>query len=560
MKLYNYIKKTVFVMLPLFVGVMSGCTDDFEDINTNPNEIDAGTLPLTSQFQEPLTYVYFPQQNLFQYATNLNIDLFGGYFMTPHNFGGSGNADYSLNRGFCGGMYEAFTLHIFNKTSELIPFCEEKGFHDYAAVLRIVQAYGAIMTTDAYGPMEFTCKLEGADSYYYDTQETIYKYLFTDLEKAVSSIKTAQTMENEKCLWDYWCKGDKDLWIKIANTLRLRMAIRISKVDPSLAKTEAEKAYSSGVLTDADKDIVVAGSSNELYRMMIGDWFDCGVNATLSTMLTGLKDPRLPLYLTKNVAAITDTQNNNKEIPADSEYLGIRAGCNLPAKMNAWCYYSKLPGNTGMALPIMKVAEAYFLRAEGALRGWNMGGTAKDLYETGIRTSIKNEYTYRFSYVADKDQTSVDVSDAAINAYINDENNVQADYIDPSNAENNYAIKKKISVKWEDSDSNEQKLQRIITQKWLALFPISTEAWAEFRRTGYPEIIPPRVNLSEGTIDSEIQIRRLLYSDIEVKTNATNYAKGVELLIQESQGAASVKGDNGGTQTWWDTNAGKSNF
>lgn len=557
MKVYNLYKAITAATLALCLGMMSSCTGDFEEINTNKNEIGPSDLPATTQFMEPLSYVYPPHQNLFQYYTNLNIDLFGGYFMTPHNFGGSGNADYSLNRGFCGGMCETFYLHILNKTSTLIPICESQGMADYAGVLRIVQAYGALMTTDAYGPTALTSILNDDDTYYYDSQEAIYTYLFQDLKKAVTQLDQASNLKpGDK--WDYWCKGDKNLWKKVANTLRLRMAIRISKVNPSLAKTEGEAAYQGGVLQGTDGDIVMAGLSNELYRMMIGNWYDCGVNATLTTMLTGLKDPRLPLYITKNVADITP--QSGEKIAKNTAYLGIRAGSGLPAKMNQWCNYSNVPGNTGMALPVMKAAESYFLRAEGALRGWSMGGTVKELYEEGIRVSIKNEYTYRYAYVASEEQGSVDVSDGTITAYIENNEDTQADYVDPCNTQNNYTIRHKITVKWDDNASKEDQLRRIITQKWLALFPLSTEAWAEFRRTGYPEIIPPRVNLSNGSIDSQKQVRRLLYSDNEVKTNNKSYEAGVQILIQESKGAASSKGDNGGTQLWWDTNAGASNF
>ena len=62
--------------------------------------------------RDRFSYVYAPQQNLFQYCFNLNIDLFSGYFMTPHNFNGSGNVDYALNRGFCGGMYAVSYTHL----------------------------------------------------------------------------------------------------------------------------------------------------------------------------------------------------------------------------------------------------------------------------------------------------------------------------------------------------------------------------------------------------------------------------------------------------------------
>ena len=119
MKLNRILKYAAVSALVVSTGVMTmGCTDNFENLNTDPYEVDPDELPFSAQFKEPFSYVYAPQQNLFQYCFNLNIDLFSGYFMTPHNFNGSGNVDYALNRGFCGGMYENVYLHIFNNIKD----------------------------------------------------------------------------------------------------------------------------------------------------------------------------------------------------------------------------------------------------------------------------------------------------------------------------------------------------------------------------------------------------------------------------------------------------------
>ena len=137
MKLNKFLKYTAVSALAL-TGLMSinSCTDDFEKLNTNPYEVDPTSLPFAAQFKEPFSYVYAPQQNMFQFWTNLSVDLFSGYFMTPHNFGGSGNVQYNLNRGFCGGMYENVYSHIFNNTRTLIKSCDEKGYKDYAGMMR----------------------------------------------------------------------------------------------------------------------------------------------------------------------------------------------------------------------------------------------------------------------------------------------------------------------------------------------------------------------------------------------------------------------------------------
>ena len=543
MKLNRILKYAAVSALVVSTGVMTmGCTDNFENLNTDPYEVDPDELPFSAQFKEPFSYVYAPQQNLFQYCFNLNIDLFSGYFMTPHNFNGSGNVDYALNRGFCGGMYENVYLQIAS--------CDEQGLSDYGAMMRVVQAYAIQMLTDAYGPVAYSSVIEdptGGASFSYDTQESVYNALFTLVDEAIAGFKGTASVADMQA-FDYWCNGDIALWKKVANQLKLRLAMRIVKVNPTLAKQKAEEAVQGGVLTSADRDILInQGLSNELTRMF--EWGDCGMNASLITMLEGFKDPRLPLYVTKNQAAVTCEDGST--IEEGTKYLGVRGGCNLPSKPNQWGNFSKVICTYTTAFPVMKVAEGYFLRAEGALRGWSMGGSAKDLYEEGIRISIKNELAYKGSIAG-----VTSISDAEIDAYLNGTSG-QIDFVDPVKAENSIKAMNTLGVKWDEGASKEEKLQRIITQKWIANFPLSCEAWAEYRRTGYPKLFPNRVNLSNGDINTNEQVRRLIYSDTEINTNNAELQKGIELLNQENTG--SISGDKGGTHVWWDK-AGVGNF
>lgn len=546
MKLNKILKYTAVSALTLATGVMTvGCTDNFEELNTDPYELNPDALPFSAQFQEPMSYVYAPQQNLFQYCFSLNIDLFSGYFMTPHNFNGSGNVDYALNRGFCGGMYENVYLHIFNNTRRLITSCEEQGFTDYAGMMRVIQAYAIQMLTDVYGPVSYTSAIEdptNGTSFYYDKQEDIYNSMFALLDEAIKNFQNPTSDLASRQSFDFWCNGDLDLWIKVANQLKLRMAMRIVKANPTLAKQKAEEAAQAGVLT---QDILInQGFSNEQTRMF--EWGDSGMNANLITIMEGYNDPRLPLYVTKNQADVTCEDGST--IASGTKYLGIRGGCNLPAKPNQWGNFSKIVCSYTTAFPVMKAAEGYFLRAEGILRGWNMGGgTAQQWYEDGIRTSIKNEVAYKGIEVL---AGVTSVSDAEIDAYING-TTLQEDFVDPVDSQNSIKAQNDVCVKWDEGASNEQKLQRIIIQKWIANFPISCEGWAEYRRTGYPKFFPNRVNLSNGTIDTDEQIRRLIYSDNEINTNNAELQKGIELLNQENS-SSKFTGDIGGTRVWWD--------
>ena len=103
-KIYQY---ALLVALPwMGSSLMTSCTDNFESLNTNSVQVDPNNLPFSAQCEEPMQYCYPPQQNMFQFWTNLTIDLYSGYFMTPN--GNFTNGDMGENRGHSGGMYENY--------------------------------------------------------------------------------------------------------------------------------------------------------------------------------------------------------------------------------------------------------------------------------------------------------------------------------------------------------------------------------------------------------------------------------------------------------------------
>jgi hypothetical protein len=135
----------------------------------------------------------------------------------------------------------------------------------------------------------------------------------------------------------------------------------------------------------------------------------------------------------------------------------------------------------------------------------------------------------------------------AYSTYINDATSTQQPYTDPKNATNSVApgdpVLSTITIKWNDADSFERKLERIITQKWIALYPDGSEAWAEQRRTGYPKILPNIINNSQGTISTKDFIRRIPIPLKYRENNGPGYQRA----------AATLGGpDTGGTKLWWD--------
>ncbi len=557
------LKYTLLTAFAAFgANVITSCTDNFESLNTSNIQVNPADLPFAAQCTEPMTYCYPPQQNMFQFWTNLTIDLYGGFFMTPN--GNFTNGDMGENRGHSGGMYENYYLHIFNNTRRIIAQCDVDGNKGLAGVMRVVQAYGTLMTTDAYGPLPYSSILQNKNEAYYefDSQKDLYKAMFNDLNQAMIDIKAMSADEIVKLkTFDCWCNGDTELWIKIANTMKLRMALRLSKreaeagTDMNLKAMATEAA--TNTLATVNKDILISkGLENEMWLMFA--WGDCGFNANLVTLMSGMKDPRQPLYMTKNTGDVKDKNGSTVVVPKNTQYLGIRFASGLPAKPNDWGNFSGwIQGNGGssysMPLPIMKAAESYFLLAEAKLR-WDIGTeSVKDLYEKGIRVSAENELAYRGDYSGVKKY-----EDGAIDAYING-TTTQIDFVDPVTSTLSTPAVNKLSVKWDDAATNEQKLERIITQKWLALFPLSTEAWAEQRRTGYPHFLPPFVNESNGGVETAEGVRRVIYSSQAYDANAKGLETGLKLLDAENSSKYGISGDKGGTHLWWD-NADKGNF
>lgn len=557
-------KRNIFAvssMLALAVmgsGMLSSCTDDFEDLNTNKTQVDPGDLPFAAQCAEAMNYCYAPHQNMFQFWTNLTIDLYGGYFQTPH--GNFTNCDMGENRGHSGGMYENYYLHIFNNTRRNITNLEKQSKPGLAATMRIVQAVGTMQATDAYGPLAYSSIInaESETTYRFDSQQKLYEQMLDDLDKAIVNLKAMSDEEKVSlATYDTWGGGDPAIWVQIANTMKLRIALRLSKRESEMAADGYDlkaiaTAAADNTLAVSGKDIVIKDQSNELKRMF--EWLDCGMNANLVTLMVGMNDPRLPLYMTKNADDITNEKGVTT--PKGSVYCGIRYASGMKQKgSDGWYGYkmSQWVGSYNTPLPIFKAAEAYFLLAEAKLR-WNIGGTSvKDLYEQGIRLSIKNELAYKGSFAGIEN-----ISDADIDDYINGTTG-QADYVDPGDSEHNCKAVNTLGVKWDDAASKEDQLARIQTQKYIALFPLSNEGWAEQRRTGYPKFFVALVNKSNGAVDTQEGVRRVIYSSNAYDTNAEGIKGGIELLDKENTSKKGISGDKGGTHLWWD-NANKGNF
>ncbi len=532
------IRVCVAAML-LIVAV--GCTKKFREYNTNPNNATEDMM----QYDNLSTGVFFSQmeQNIFpvaqqpafgdemyQVVQNLAGDVYSGYMGASNNwFGGSNNTTYNLTPSWYGHAFNRAFLSVMpawlaikKKTTGVTT-----AQHIYA-LAQIIKVESIHRTTDMYGPLPYFQFGNGSLTTNYDSQQDIYYSFFSDLDSAINTLSAyVQNYPGLKPLasYDLIYGGDYVKWIKFANSLKLRLAMRMVYADAVKARQYAEAAVANpyGVFTSNDDNALLKSNNgvqiHNPLQIICFNFDDVRMGANMESFLKGYNDPRLPFMFNKAVA--------------DNNYHGIRNGINITSKALYTTPFSTLNVSSETPIRWMSAAEMYFLRAEGAARGWNMGGTVQNLYNTGI-------------------QTSFDLWGAGSAAnYIADSLSKPSTYVDPSSSSNNVNAGSSLStiiIKWKSTDNLNTLIEKIATQKWIAMYPDGQEAWSEYRRSGasrVPKIFPVVVNGSAGLINSTTQIRRLPFPQSEYQSNGAGVTTGV---------AALGGPDNGGTKLWWDKN------
>lgn len=521
----NYRFKKHSLMLSFFAlatALLSSCTKDFEKYNTDQTGISNGNLDITTVFK-PLQHEIFHN---YQTAQNLSADGFSGYMMSPTPFKAAYDLNYFLVDGWDQNGFNDMYTYIYAPVNRIAATGARTSHPDLWAVALIIKVEAMHRVTDKFGPIPYSKVGSSLVSTPYDSQQSVYNQFFLELDTAVNNLQTFVAANPGKMPfqnYDLIFGGDYNKWIKFANSLRLRLAMHIVKADPATAKLQGEKALAAagGLMTTPSDDaaIAVTTGTSDLYTIT-HDWGDNRLGATMGSYLVGYKDPRTSIY----AAPATD--------PAVAgTYTGIRIGAALASKNDYEDYASLNTATTFTPTKpeqIMSAAEVWFLKAEAGLRGWTGAGDPQANYEQGIQVSMQQW-------------------GANIGGYLSDATSTQAAYADPKNPANNSPAVSSITIKWDAGASNEQKLERIMTQKWLAMFPEGQEAWTEFRRTGYPKLFTVVNNKSNGTIDTQTQIRRLAYPQNEYSTNGTAVRAAVSTLGGP---------DNGGTRLWWDVNKG----
>lgn len=495
-------KKIFCLAICTIVMTVTSCDEGFEDINVNPTK----ATQIDVKYKFPKAILYAAGQRYETWRANFIYCS----VMIQHlaSIQGFWNGDkYTLNSSYAGAFWEAQypqTIKSIEDIMEQLETEEKTGTPEYA-MTRILRVLAYHRLTDLYGDIPYTeagkAYIDGITRPAYDTQEFIYKDMLNELNEAATVLGSGASELGES---DIIYNGDLLKWQKWAYSLMLRLSLRLVKVDEALAQQWATTAINGGVMS-SNNDIayVKHEEGNGIVQNSNGEVFSADRSSRISkTFIDFLQDdPRMRVY-----AALPDGNADpvvQKGLPNgfDADMLE-----NYP-EGNDLDTYSETNSNLlqGENAPMFfqTYAEVEFMLAEAVVR-WGLGdGDAESHYEAGVTAAMK----YLVLYSEDAVITDTEISDY-----------LTANPYDSANA-----------------------LEQINTQYWAAIFLNEYEAFANWRRSGFPVLTPVnyRGNVTNGTIP-----RRLTYYASEAVTNAENYdaaiaAQGEDLLT---------------TRMWWDAN------
>lgn len=530
-----------YIVGVLALSLFTAC--DFQKVNTNEFELlpEEGLMDGIS-IGGPITAMQkcvFPVgtqadgtsvANRYQTAYNLAADCWSGYFGQNNNWGGPNNLNYFLKDGWVASSYTESYSTVVPLWQDLKGKTETQ-FPEVFALAQILKISAWHKATDMFGPIPYKEAGKGLITVPYDSQEEVYKSMFKELSDAIEVLTKYADNGNSKLLpnADAIYAGDVHKWVVYANSLMLRLAMRVYYADAALSKQYALQAvnHSYGVMKSKDDEAKMErGASLEFKNnldVLINQYNECRMGSSMLAYLGGYQDPRLPKYFN------TSTVSQAVTVGTYGKYSGVPTGHDVSS--NDAFKDSSRPAITSTAPTYwMRASEVYFLLAEAALHGFAVGGTAESLYEKGIEMSFE-ENGIASSEVAD--YMSSGLKPSAYSFHLTNPGvNVDVPAVTQATTE------------WTGTD--EEKLEKIMIQKWIALYPNGQEAWTEYRRTGYPKLHSVVTNYSNGEIDSEVGIRRMRFP--------TNKSTSAEDIANLESARKLLRGglDKAGTRLWWD--------
>jgi len=524
--------KNLFVLGGILVLAVS-CTKDFPNINTNKTAVaTVGPAQLPFLLSQAQSTAPNSQWN-YQIAQNLFSDQYAQYFACEATYFGSDRL--VINQNWVGAAFNPMYGTVMPQLQTIFTSTDPNSAEYQIASIWWVYTFHRV--TDYWGPIPYFKAGQPGISVAYDPQDQIYADFFARLKTAAQVLQN-HTSETPYGSYDLVFGGNVNNWIKFANSLRLRLALRISNVDPTTAKTEAEAAVAAGVMSSSPADdafVKRSVTNSDGNGLSIMEWNEFRMSASMESVLKGYQDPRMSIYfmpstvtgdyegLRNGLTSAQLTDAGGKNSAAYNSHHGAQWS---PPDYVAGVAPNTMTGiSSYLATPqiVMSTAESFFNRAEGAIKGWNMNGTAKNLYAQGITQSF-------LQWGISADPTS----------YINSANVPIA----PNDFLNSPAM---TNIPVALGATTAVQLEQIATQKWLAMFPDGMEAWADYRRSKYLKLYPVANSDNPLITNTATQwLRRIPFLTSEKQSNAEGVKTGVSLLGD--------RGDSEMTPLWWDKN------
>lgn len=456
-----------------------------------------------------------------------------GYFGNNNNWNFNTEANWNFVDSRMSYAMKNFYSKLFlswNEINKQVNKSEDPYDQQVLAIANIIKITGWLRATDVFGPLVYTKAGDGDIAPKLDSQEIVYKAMLKDLAEAVKVLQKGSG--NILTEYDLIYNGDTKKWVKLANSLMLRMGVRVHFKDEALAREYIALALdpaSGGVIEKRDEEAKIQYSDKmPLLNSMLASVDEYGetrMGATIWSYLDGYGDPRIQSYFRKGV--YLDEEGYYPVAPTNEMSKGTGP--------NTAYFAAKPKVEAHSPLFWLRASEVSFLRAEAALYGLG-GGDAKTYYEEGVRFSFE--------------ENGVSGADAYLQKTSLPSDLTRSDYKYGYRRYSCNLSVQNTSPRWDDfnpgslASRTEQQLQKIITQKYLALYPNAVEAWTEYRRTGYPFLMKPFDKDAAGRIGAAADVvtpERFRFAPSEYSTNP-NMSLIPGLLGGE---------DNGATRLWW---------
>jgi len=484
--------KNIFKLLLLCSAVLAVSCDDNLDINTDPNapaEINKG-LALTSAQAALVTVVGGDLMNL------------GGFFAQYHTQA-PGATQYqnidenNLTTEYANRIWPALYAGTLNDLQFVLQESAADGDTGTALMAEVLRSYTFQLLVDLFDDVPYTEALQGAANITpaVTPGEEIYPDLIARIDAALAAYQ-ANPVASEVGNQDGIYQGDMDNWIRFANTLKLKLYIRMAYTPlANPAAVNALIAEDNFITEDADYDIFATSLNQRhpFYEVQIATTGLGDVNNIASNSLFNFysenNDPRLEAVYRPNISGA---------------YVSLPQGGGEGLQTQARNYSRP---NIGMQTPVflMTVAESNFLQAEGLIR-YSGGAGAQERYNEGVRASF---LTYQANFFLEDGDAVMTPGEAT----------AAADELTGAGG----------AYEFEEGGGTEQMVRQVIIQKWASLAYVNNiEAWIETTRTKYPEIVPEEnADYAEGNrIPSQISILPgstvpsiLFYPEQEVERN-----------------------------------------